>query len=135
MFHYKNDTKKALKAIRYWILNIINTDKSVLQEKVLAYLSPILYVVNTQEKSDIILSILLSIQNINNEIPSLFIILTILALEKFNYNFEKKLNSKNLTLKNFFEFEKALTHSVILIKNELKNHKKLLESSTSIEEY
>ncbi|POG70803.1 hypothetical protein GLOIN_2v100546 [Rhizophagus irregularis DAOM 181602=DAOM 197198] len=78
---------------------------------------------------------LLSVQNIKNEVPSLFIILIILILVKFNYNFDKKLNSKNLTSKHFFEFGEALAHSIILVKNELKIHKKLLESPTSIKEY
>ncbi|CAB5180536.1 unnamed protein product [Rhizophagus irregularis] len=135
MSHHKNDTKKALKAIGYWILNISNSDKAAFQEKLLAYLTPILCIINTQEKSDTTLSTLPSIQNINNKVPSLFIILIILALAKFDYNFEKKLNPKNLISKHFFEFGEVLAHSVILAKNELKNHKKILESPTSIEEY
>ncbi|GBC13391.2 hypothetical protein GLOIN_2v1768551 [Rhizophagus irregularis DAOM 181602=DAOM 197198] len=135
MSHHKNDTKKALKAIGYWILNISNSDKAAFQEKLLAHLTPILCIINTQEKSDITLSTLPSIQNINNKVPSLFIILIILALAKFDYNFEKKLNPKNLISKHFFEFGEVLAHSVILAKNELKNHKKILESPTSIEEY
>ncbi|PKY62217.1 hypothetical protein RhiirA4_488323, partial [Rhizophagus irregularis] len=135
MSHHKNDTKKALEAIGYWILNISNSDKSAFQEKLLAHLTPILCIINTQEKSDTTLSTLPSIQNINNKVPSLFIILIILALAKFDYNFEKKLNPKNLTSKHFFEFGEVLAHSVILAKNELKNHKKILESPTSIEEY
>ncbi|PKY63361.1 hypothetical protein RhiirA4_492005, partial [Rhizophagus irregularis] len=126
---------KALEAIGYWILNISNSDKSAFQEKLLAHLTPILCIINTQEKSDTTLSTLPSIQNINNKVPSLFIILIILALAKFDYNFEKKLNPKNLTSKHFFEFGEVLAHSVILAKNELKNHKKILESPTSIEEY
>ncbi|CAB4415681.1 unnamed protein product [Rhizophagus irregularis] len=135
MSHHKNDTKKVLEAIGYWILNISNSDKSAFQEKLLAHLTPILCIINTQEKSDTTLLTLPSIQNINNKVPSLFIILIILALAKFNYNFEKKLNPKNLTSKHFFEFGEVLAHSVILAKNELKNHKKILESPTSIEEY
>ncbi|CAB5382762.1 unnamed protein product [Rhizophagus irregularis] len=105
------------------------------QEKILAHLAPILCIINTQEKSETTSSTLLSVRNIKNEVPSLFIILIILILVKFNYNFDKKLNPKNLTSKHFFEFGEALAHSIILAKNELKIHKKLLESPTSIEEY
>ncbi|GBC11427.2 hypothetical protein GLOIN_2v1829825 [Rhizophagus irregularis DAOM 181602=DAOM 197198] len=100
-----------------------------------AHLAPILCIINTQEKSETTSSMLLSVQNIKNEVPSLFIILIILILVKFNYNFDKKLNPKNFTSKHFFEFGEALAHSIILAKNELKIHKKLLESPTSIEEY
>ncbi|GBC48131.2 hypothetical protein GLOIN_2v1764231 [Rhizophagus irregularis DAOM 181602=DAOM 197198] len=134
--HHKNDTKKALEVIGYWILNIANSDNLAFQEKILAHLAPILCIINTQEKSETTSSTLLSVQNIKNEVPSLFIILIILILVKFNYNFDKKLNPKNLTSKHFFEFGEALAHSsIILTKNELKIHKKLLESPTSIEEY
>ncbi|GET66812.1 hypothetical protein GLOIN_2v1768551 [Rhizophagus irregularis DAOM 181602=DAOM 197198] len=133
--HHKNDTKKALEVIGYWILNIANSDNLAFQEKILAHLAPILCIINTQEKSETTSSTLLSVQNIKNEVPSLFIILIILILVKFNYNFDKKLNPKNLTSKHFFEFGEALAHSIILAKNELKIHKKLLESPTSIEEY
>ncbi|CAB4459814.1 unnamed protein product [Rhizophagus irregularis] len=133
--HHKNDTKKALEVIEYWILNIANSDNLAFQEKILAHLAPILCIINTQEKSETTSSTLLSVQNIKNEVPSLFIILIILILVKFNYNFDKKLNPKNLTSKHFFEFGEALVHSIILTKNELKIHKKLLESPTSIEEY
>ncbi|RIA80224.1 hypothetical protein C1645_745399 [Glomus cerebriforme] len=54
MSHHENDTKKALKAIRHWILNIANSDKSAFQEKILAQLTPILYIINTHEKSNTI---------------------------------------------------------------------------------
>ncbi|CAB5357210.1 unnamed protein product [Rhizophagus irregularis] len=111
------------------------SDDKPFQEKILAHLAPILCIINTQEKSETTSSMLLSVQNIKNEVPSLFIILIILILVKFNYNFDKKLNSKNLTSKHFFEFGEALAHSIILAKNELKIHKKLLESPTSIKEY
>ena len=47
----------------------------------------------------------------------------------------KKLNPKNLTPKHFFEFGEALAYSTILAKDELKIHKKSLESPTSIEDY
>ncbi|GET58741.1 hypothetical protein GLOIN_2v1478984 [Rhizophagus irregularis DAOM 181602=DAOM 197198] len=135
LLHHKNDTKKALEVIGYWIFNIANSDNLAFQEKILAHLAPILCIINIQEKSETTSSMLLSVQNIKNEVPSLFIILIILILVKFNYNFDKKLNSKNLTSKHFFEFGEALAHSIILVKNELKIHKKLLESPTSIKEY
>ncbi|PKK59544.1 hypothetical protein RhiirC2_794693 [Rhizophagus irregularis] len=88
-----------------------------------------------QEKSNNTSDILIPLADTKTEIPSLFIILIILALMKFNYNLDKKLNPKNLTPKNFFEFGEALAHSTILAKNELKLHKKSLESPISIEEY
>ncbi|CAB4479295.1 unnamed protein product [Rhizophagus irregularis] len=88
-----------------------------------------------QEKSNNTSDILIPLADTKTEISSLFIILIILALMKFNYNLDKKLNPKNLTPKNFFEFGEALAHSTILAKNELKLHKKSLESPISIEEY
>ncbi|CAB5396275.1 unnamed protein product [Rhizophagus irregularis] len=88
-----------------------------------------------QEKSNNTSDILIPLADTKTEIPSLFIILIILALMKFNYNLDKKLNPKNLTPKKFFEFGEALAHSTILAKNELKLHKKSLESPISIEEY
>ncbi|UZO05123.1 uncharacterized protein OCT59_025483 [Rhizophagus irregularis] len=113
---------------------VIPTNSSK-QARYISHLAPILCIINTQEKSETTSSMLLSVQNIKNEVPSLFIILIILILVKFNYNFDKKLNPKNFTSKHFFEFGEALAHSIILAKNELKIHKKLLESPTSIEEY
>uniref|UniRef100_U9T453 Uncharacterized protein n=1 Tax=Rhizophagus irregularis (strain DAOM 181602 / DAOM 197198 / MUCL 43194) TaxID=747089 RepID=U9T453_RHIID len=98
------------------------------QKKVLIHLVCAITQLN-QEKSDNLST------DTKTEVPSLFIILIILALMKFIYNSDKKLNPKDLTPKNFFEFGEALAHSTILAKNELKIHKKLLESPTSIEEY
>ncbi|PKB91998.1 hypothetical protein RhiirA5_446547, partial [Rhizophagus irregularis] len=68
-------------------------------------------------------------------VPSLFIILVIFALVKFDYNTHKKLNPKNLTPKHFFEFGEVLANSTILAKHELKAHKKSLEAPASLEEY
>ncbi|PKY14332.1 hypothetical protein RhiirB3_426304, partial [Rhizophagus irregularis] len=68
-------------------------------------------------------------------VPSLFIILVIFALVKFDYNTHKKLNPKNLTPKHFFKFGEVLANSTILAKHELKAHKKSLEAPASLEEY
>ncbi|RGB31056.1 hypothetical protein C1646_764519 [Rhizophagus diaphanus] len=87
MLHHENDTKEALEAIGYWILNIAASEKTMWQKKVLIHLVHI------------------------------------------------KLNPKDLTPKFFFEFGEVLAYSTILAKNELKLHKKLLESPISIEEY
>ncbi|PKB93092.1 hypothetical protein RhiirA5_442372, partial [Rhizophagus irregularis] len=124
--HYQNDTKEALEAIRYWILDVTTSEKLIWQEKILAALVPVLSIVS-QEKT--------IVQNNKIEIPFLFMILIILTLAKFNYNSSNKLNSKNLTPKHFFEFGEALANSIILAKNKLKIHKKTLESPISIEEY
>ena len=78
MSHHENDTKKSLEAIGHWILNVANSDKLTLQEKVLAHLTPILCIINNQEKSNITPT-QLAIQNIENNVPSLFIILIILS--------------------------------------------------------
>ncbi|PKC53416.1 hypothetical protein RhiirA1_510816 [Rhizophagus irregularis] len=134
MSHHENDIKEILEAIGHWILNIATSEKSMWQKKVLIHLVHVITQLN-QEKSNNTSDILIPLADTKTEIPSLFIILIILALMKFNYNLDKKLNPKNLTPKNFFEFGEALAHSTILAKNELKLHKKSLESPISIEEY
>ncbi|GBC17443.2 hypothetical protein GLOIN_2v1768551 [Rhizophagus irregularis DAOM 181602=DAOM 197198] len=134
MSHHENDIKEILEAIGNWILNIVTSEKSMWQKKVLIHLVCVITQLN-QEKSNNTSDILIPLADTKTEIPSLFIILIILALMKFNYNLDKKLNPKNLTPKNFFEFGEALAHSTILAKNELKLHKKSLESPISIEEY
>ncbi|EXX62502.1 hypothetical protein RirG_161150 [Rhizophagus irregularis DAOM 197198w] len=134
MSHHENDIKEILEAIGHWILNIATCEKSMWQKKVLIHLVRVITQLN-QEKSNNTSDILIPLADTKTEIPSLFIILIILALMKFNYNLDKKLNPKNLTPKNFFEFGEALAHSTILAKNELKLHKKSLESPISIEEY
>ncbi|EXX53493.1 hypothetical protein RirG_243330 [Rhizophagus irregularis DAOM 197198w] len=98
------------------------------QKKVLIHLVCAITQLN-QEKSDNLST------DTKTEVPSLFIILIILALMKFIYNSDKKLNPKDLTPKIFFEFGEVLAHSTIFAKNELKLHKKSLESPISIEEY
>ncbi|CAB4494162.1 unnamed protein product [Rhizophagus irregularis] len=98
------------------------------QKKVLIHLVCAITQLN-QEKSDNLST------DTKTEVPSLFIILIILALMKFIYNSDKKLNPKDLTPKFFFEFGEVLAHSTIFAKNELKLHKKSLESPISIEEY
>ncbi|CAB5391664.1 unnamed protein product [Rhizophagus irregularis] len=40
--HYQNDTKEALEAIRYWILDVTTSEKLIWQEKILAALVPVL---------------------------------------------------------------------------------------------
>ncbi|GBC05812.1 hypothetical protein RclHR1_06430013 [Rhizophagus clarus] len=124
--HHQNDTKEALEAIGNWILSVAVSEKLIWQEKILAALVSVLNIVG-QEKT--------IVQNNKIEVPSLFTVLVIFALVKFNYNSSNKLDSKNLTPKHFFEFGEALANSIILAKNELKTHKKILESPTSIEEY
>ncbi|EXX62141.1 hypothetical protein RirG_164550 [Rhizophagus irregularis DAOM 197198w] len=103
--HHQNDTKEALEAIRYWILEVATSEKLIWQEKILAALVPVLSIVS-QEKT--------IVQNNKIEIPFLFMILIILTLAKFNYNSSNKLNSKNLIPKHFFEFGEALANSIIL---------------------
>ncbi|RIA83719.1 hypothetical protein C1645_833374, partial [Glomus cerebriforme] len=82
--HHKNDTKEALEAIGYWILNVAPSEKLMWQKKVLMHL---VYTINqlNQEKSDNTLDISLLV-NTKTEVPSLFIILIILVLTKFNYD-------------------------------------------------
>jgi hypothetical protein len=66
-----------LEAIGHWILKVATSENLVWQEKILASLVPVLSIVN-QEKT--------IAQNNKMEIPSLFMVLVILALAKFNYN-------------------------------------------------
>ncbi|GES95214.1 hypothetical protein GLOIN_2v1768552 [Rhizophagus clarus] len=134
MSHHENDTKKALKAIGYWILDIAASEKSIWQNKLLIHLVLFINQLN-QEKSDNTLDILTPSIDTEINVPSLFITFIILALIKFKYDLYKKLNPKNLTPKNFFEFGEALAHSTLLAKNKLKLYKKSLESPNSIEEY
>src|SRR5581483_10970655 len=94
MSHHKNDTKEALEAIGYWILSVANSDKIEFQEKILAQLTPILCAVNTQKSAQ-------NDKNEKNEVPTLLMILIIFALVKFDYNFDKKLDPKNLKPKHF----------------------------------
>src|SRR5215213_9110209 len=137
--HHENDTKEALEAIGHWILNVASTsNKLEWQRKVLSSLTPTLYIINSQssqEKPNIISESSTPIQKNKFETPSLFMILVILALAKFNYNPYKRLNPKNLTPNHFFEFGEALAYSTILARHKLKVNKKSLESPTSIEEY
>src|SRR6266542_3026315 len=134
MSHHENDTKEALEAIGHWILNIASFEKLIFQKKILIRLIDIIIQFN-QEKSDNTFNTLISLADTKTEVPSLFIIFTILALTKFNYDSCEKLNPKNLTPKNFFEFGETLANSTILAKNELKLNKESLESPASIEEY
>ena len=113
MSHHENDTKEALEAIGHWILNIAASEELIWQKKVLIHLVHFINQLN-QEKSDNILDTTAEAP------PSLFIILIILALKKFNYDSHKKINPKNLTSKNFFEFGEALAHSTILAKKRTK---------------
>ncbi|CAB5366604.1 unnamed protein product [Rhizophagus irregularis] len=80
-----------------------SSDKLVWQKKVLAQLVPILCTIN-QEKSNITSELSSSESFSSISVPSLFIILVIFALVKFDYNTHKKLNPKNLTPKHFFKF-------------------------------
>jgi restriction endonuclease S subunit len=62
MSHHNNDTKKALEAIGYWILNVASSDKLVWQKKVLAQLVPILCTINQENLT----------LHLNYHLPSLF---------------------------------------------------------------
>ncbi|GES82488.1 hypothetical protein GLOIN_2v1829825 [Rhizophagus clarus] len=126
--------EKALEAIGYWILDIAASEKSIWQNKLLIHLVLFINQLN-QEKSDNTLDILTPSTDTEINVPSLFITFIIFALIKFKYDLYKKLNPKNLTPKNFFEFGEALAHSTLLAKNKLKLYKKSLESPNSIEKY
>ncbi|GES94350.1 hypothetical protein GLOIN_2v1829825 [Rhizophagus clarus] len=79
MSHHENDTKKALEAIGYWILDIAASEKSIWQNKLLIHLVLFINQLN-QEKSDNTLDILtpstdteinpksLNYENINKQI-------------------------------------------------------------------